>query len=112
MHAQGFYHGDLNMKNVLIDLANPDNIYVIDWDKSQAYKEISTTKRSSNILRFCRSMEKLRRRGLPISRSDQLFFLKSYWGEEKHVQKRLRKDFMRMKLSASMRKLRWRLEGM
>jgi 3-deoxy-D-manno-octulosonic acid kinase len=112
MHDKGFYHGDLNLKNVLIDMDNTDSIYIIDWDKSTSQTKLSRSARRSNVLRFCRSMEKLRQFGLPLNKSDQLFFLKSYWSEEKTGKKTVRKDFVRMKLSLGMRKPRWKLEEM
>jgi 3-deoxy-D-manno-octulosonic acid kinase len=112
MHDAGFYHGDLNLKNVLIDGQSPDRIYIIDWDKSRAGKPPSLSQRRKNVLRFCRSMEKLRLQGLPVTERDQLFFLRAYWGrKDKGLMKRLRKDFIRMKFSLSARKLRWKIEN-
>jgi len=109
MHDQGFYHGDLNLKNILID-AEQQTIYIIDWDKSPSQENISSAQRSSNMVRCCRSMEKLREQGLPLTERDQLFFLESYWGKDTGIKKRLRKDFMRMRLFLRLRKLRWSME--
>jgi hypothetical protein len=61
-------------------------------------------------MRFCRSMEKLRRFGLPLTRSDQLFFLMQYWADEQGMKKILRKDFVRMRISLGVRKPRWKIE--
>lgn len=109
MHDRGFYHGDLNLKNILID-AEQQTIYIIDWDKSRAQENISAALRSSNMVRCCRSMEKLREQGLALTERDQLFFLESYWGKDAGIKKRLRKDFMRMRLFLRLRKLRWTIE--
>jgi hypothetical protein len=62
------------------------------------------------VLRFCRSMAKLKEKGLPFTERDKLSFLRPYWGDDKSMQNRLRRDFMRMKLSLGLRKLRWKIE--
>lgn len=110
MHDKGFYHGDLNLKNVLVDIENPANIYIIDWDKSWSKTQLPKSARRTNVLRFCRSMEKLRRFGLSLTRSDQLFFLTQYWADEQGMKKILRKDFVRMRISLGVRKPRWKIE--
>ena len=110
MHDQGFYHGDLNLKNILIDAEHRNTVYIIDWDKSQEQENISPAQRSSNMVRCCRSMVKLRRQGLALTERDQLYFLRSYWGTDAGIRKRLRKDFMRMRLFLRLRKLRWAIE--
>ena len=110
MHDRGFYHGDLNLKNILIDAEHQNTVYIIDWDKSRAQENISLAQRSSNMVRCCRSMIKLSRQGLALTERDQLFFLASYWGEDKNIKKRLRRDFARMRLFLRLRKLRWAIE--
>lgn len=107
MHDKGFYHGDLNLKNFLIDVADNKKVYIIDWDKSRLKTALKLSDRRKNILRFCRSMEKLRLQGLPITKRDQLFFLAAYWQTDQHAKKRLRKDYIHLKLTLSMRRWRW-----
>ena len=109
MHDRGLYHGDLNLKNILID-AQQQTIYIIDWDKSRAQENLSPSRRSSNMVRCCRSMTKLSRQGLELTERDQLYFLRAYWGTDAGIRKRLRKDFMRMRLFLGLRKLRWGME--
>lgn len=109
MHDRGFFHGDLNLKNILIDTHHQDRVYILDWDKSRHKKHLNHTERSRNVLRFCRSMIKLREQGIAVTERDQLFFLRAYWGDNKQLMKRLRKDYMRMKLSVSARKIRWKI---
>jgi len=110
MHDRGFYHGDLNLKNILLKAHHEDTVYILDWDKSWYKEKLSQTERSRNVLRFCRSMTKLKEKGLPFTERDQLFFLRAYWGDDKSMMKRLRRDFMRMKLSLGLRKMRWKIE--
>ncbi len=110
MHDRGFYHGDLNLKNILLEAHHEDTVYILDWDKSWYKEKLSQAERSRNVLRFCRSMTKLKEKGLPFTERDQLFFLRAYWGDDKSMMKRLRRDFMRMKLSLGLRKMRWKIE--
>jgi tRNA A-37 threonylcarbamoyl transferase component Bud32 len=110
MHDRGFYHGDLNLKNILLATHPEDTVYILDWDKSWYKEKLSQAERSRNVLRFCRSMAKLKEKGLPFTERDQLFFLRAYWGDDKSMKKRLRRDFVRMKVSLGLRKLRWKME--
>lgn len=110
MHDRGLYHGDLSLKNILIDAEHRNTVYIIDWDKSRVQENISPAQRSSNMVRCCRSMVKLSRQGLALTERDQLFFLACYWGEDKNIKKRLRSDFARMQRFLWLRKLRWAIE--
>lgn len=104
MHAKGFYHGDLNLKNILIDTSDHHKVYIIDWDKSFYKGRLSPAERSANVRRFCRSMAKLAGCGVPASESDQLRFLKTYWQDEDNA----RKDFRLLKLSLAIRRPLWK----
>ncbi len=112
MHDRGFLHGDLNLKNILIDTHHEDRVYIVDWDKSRHKKRLSRTERRKNVLRFCRSMMKLREQGLALTERDQLYFLRAYWGDNKQLQQRLRRDYMRIQLSGSVRKIRWKIANL
>jgi tRNA A-37 threonylcarbamoyl transferase component Bud32 len=105
MHEKGFYHGDLNMKNIIVDTVNPHNIYIIDWDKSRYKERLKQSERGANVLRFCRSMAKLSRSRLPLTEDDQLFFLEAYWDDKI----RARRDFQRLRMSLSVRSIIWRI---
>lgn len=105
MHDKGFYHGDLNMKNIIVDTVNPHNIYIIDWDKSRYKGKLRQSEKRANVLRFCRSMAKLSRSGLPLTYNDQLFFLEAYWDDKS----RARRDFQRLRMSLSVRSIIWRI---
>jgi tRNA A-37 threonylcarbamoyl transferase component Bud32 len=110
MHDRGFYHGDLNLKNILLATHHENTVYILDWDKSWYKEKLSQAERSRNVLRFCRSMAKLKEKGLPFTERDQLFFLRAYWGDDKSMKNRLRRGFVRMKLSLGVRKMRWKIE--
>lgn len=107
MHDKGFFHGDLNMKNILADTASPHNLYIIDWDKSRHAERLKLSERRANILRFCRSMAKLARKGVPLTERDQAFFLSVYWHSMKHI----RRDLLRLRMSVAVRSFLWKLSG-
>jgi tRNA A-37 threonylcarbamoyl transferase component Bud32 len=109
MHDKGFYHGDLNLKNILIDKINPQNVYIIDWDKSRLKPNLNMSDRKANMLRFCRSMAKFKEYGFPITERDQLFFLKNYWQGNKKIQSEIRKLLLRLRFSMAIRSPVWKL---
>lgn len=105
MHNKGFLHADLNMKNILINSLIPENIFIIDWDKSVFKNSLSESEKSSNIIRFCRSMEKLQQQGIPVTEKDQELFLVSYWKNPKKASV----DLEKLKQTVLKRKLIWKV---
>jgi hypothetical protein len=81
MHEAGIYHGDLNLKNIILQTTDPLNIkgYLIDFDKSFARSYLRENLRIRNLLRLNRSAEKFKNQGLPIRRTDALRFLLAYF---------------------------------
>lgn len=86
MHRKGIYHGDLNLKNILVRLEeNRISSYVIDFDKARLFSsEIPPEKARKNLNRLLRSACKLDPDRQFLSRKDWDRFLKLYWefGEE------------------------------
>jgi hypothetical protein len=80
MHDAGIWHADLNLKNLLLEGGDAEAMrcYVIDFDKSKVYGSLSERKRINNLLRLNRSAEKFKAKGLPITRTDVLRFLRAY----------------------------------
>lgn len=89
MHDAGIYHGDLHLKNILVQ--SKDNkefsVFIIDLDKSRQFEKIGFNKRMKNIMRLDRSLEKfiMNNRDVyhggypfPIDKSDKARFLKEY----------------------------------
>jgi serine/threonine protein kinase len=105
MHNKGFLHADLNMKNILINSLTPENIFIIDWDKSVFKNSLSESEKSSNIIRFCRSMEKLKQKEVPVTEKDQKLFLTSYWKNPKKASV----DLEKLKQTVLRRKLIWKI---
>lgn len=105
MHDKGFLHADLNMKNILVDATDPDNIYIIDWDKSVLKNRLSRVERSTNLIRFCRSMAKLAQKDLPIAAKDPELFLSAYWKDSERVST----DLKKLEKSVFRRKTAWKV---
>jgi len=104
MHENGLYHGDLNIKNILVEAEHPDKLYVIDWDKSFFKNRLSRAARSSNVRRFCRSMAKHAAQGLPLNERDRLCFLLAYW----QSRTKARRDLLRLRLALALRPWSWK----
>jgi 3-deoxy-D-manno-octulosonic acid kinase len=80
MHDGGLKHGDLNLKNILVSSTEPGRIYIIDWDKSTcASGPLTPDARQENVVRLCRSAEKLRMLGIPVPDGFSDTFLEYYW---------------------------------
>ena len=80
MHDAGIVHGDLHLKNIILQLNESPEIksYIIDFDKSKATATSGDHKRYQNLMRLNRSVERYRRQGFPITRTDVLRFLLAY----------------------------------
>ncbi len=87
MHDQGVYHGDLNLKNLLVQTANPNRpqVYVIDLDGSRIAERLSTKRKMRNIFRLNRSVEKWKAQGLRIRYGDRARFFRAYAQGDKTV---------------------------
>ncbi|MBM4341171.1 MAG: hypothetical protein FJ110_16700 [Deltaproteobacteria bacterium] len=87
-HQAGFYHNDLQLKNLLVV---EDRVLIIDFDRSYRKPKLSRRERIRNLLRLNRSVEKSKRSGLPITRTDRLRFMKAYAGEDLKILKKIQK---------------------
>ncbi|HPD60890.1 MAG TPA: lipopolysaccharide kinase InaA family protein [Thermodesulfobacteriota bacterium] len=81
MHDAGIFHGDLNLKNIILQPTDSQNIkgYLIDFDKSFVRSHLSEILRTRNLLRLNRSAEKFKNQGLPITRTDTLRLILAYF---------------------------------
>ena len=87
-HQAGFFHRDLQLKNILV--AN-DQLLLIDFDRSYRKDLLSTKERMRNLLRLNRSAEKWRRRGLPITRTDRWRFFLAYAGDDVRIREAMKR---------------------
>ena len=87
-HEFGFFHGDLQLKNILIA---GEKLLLIDFDRSYRKPPLSMRERMKNLLRLNRSVEKWRRLGLPITRADRWRFFLSYAGDNAKIREAMQK---------------------
>jgi len=111
MHDLGVYHGDLQLKNLLV---RGEEVFVIDLDKSKQRIPLPMSMRFKNLLRLMRSVEKAEAKGLiGLSLKEKVAFWLGYKKGKGHIYKReLRK---RLKLHPFRRliwRLGWFLEGL
>jgi Lipopolysaccharide kinase (Kdo/WaaP) family len=107
-HQSGFFHRDLQLKNILV---SGDRILIIDFDRSYRKRILSTGKRMKNLLRLNRSVEKWRRMGLPITRTDRWRFFIAYAGKDKEIREAMRKVLRTYRLRYFFYRISWALEG-
>ncbi|MGH7847589.1 MAG: lipopolysaccharide kinase InaA family protein [Candidatus Binatia bacterium] len=80
MHRQGFYHRDLNLKNVLVrSESGALRVYIIDFDKARFFcHAISDGKAESNLDRLYRSIRKLDPDQRRVSKEEWDWFRRFY----------------------------------
>jgi tRNA A-37 threonylcarbamoyl transferase component Bud32 len=107
MHDAGIFHGDLNLKNIILQTTDPQNIkgYLIDFDKSFLRSHLKENLRTRNLLRLNRSAEKIKNQGLPITRTDTLRFLLAYFQNPQDFKARLKN--LNQQYQRHMRLHRW-----
>ncbi len=106
-HQAGFFHGDLQLKNILVA---EDKLLLIDFDRSYRKSTLSARERIKNLLRLNRSVEKWRRLGLPITRTDRWRFFLAYAGNDKEIKETMAKTLRSYSLRLLFYRLGWTLE--
>ncbi len=106
-HQAGFYHNDLQLKNLLVD---EDQVLLIDFDRSYRKKRLSIKERVNNLLRLNRSAEKWKRYNLPLTRTDRWRFFLAYAGDDSNIRKAIRKAFRTYPLRLFLYQCGWFLE--
>lgn len=123
MHNVGIYHGDLHLKNILLQEGVEDDfyVYIIDLDKSKLRSRINITTRMKNLYRLDRSVEKMAMfykknvypfgNSFPISKTDRVRFLREYMRDNTDYKEDWRKLIKNSELSYRLHKLRWNVFG-
>lgn len=106
-HQKGFYHRDLQLKNLLVA---GDQVLVIDFDRSYRKKLLSVRERVKNLLRLNRSVEKWKRLGLTITRTDRWRFFLAYAGGDQEIRKAIRKALRTFTIGLLFHRISWILE--
>lgn len=107
VHDLGVLHGDLHLKNFLVE---DGEVLIIDFDRATRHPSLNPAMRMENLKRLDRSAEKLRRRGLPLSDADKLTFWRTYARGRRNLEEALRGHLKRYRLRVLLWRLGWTLE--
>lgn len=107
-HDAGFFHGDLQLKNILI--VNEEELLLIDLDRSYRKPGLSMRGRMKNLLRLQRSMEKWRGAGLRLSRTDPWRIFSAYAQGDPAITRALRNLIRHDRLRLLRYRLSWALD--
>jgi 3-deoxy-D-manno-octulosonic acid kinase len=108
-HQAGFFHGDLQLKNILV---RGDRLLLLDFDQSYRKQVLSDKERLKNLLRINRSAEKWKRLGLPITWTDRLRFFRAYAGDDVKIRGAMRRSFRTYSMLSSFHRFVWFLDRM
>lgn len=106
-HEAGFFHGDLQLKNILVA---GDQLLLIDFDRSYRKKVLFMRERIKNLLRLNRSVEKWRRLRLSITRTDRWRFFLAYAGDDIEVQEAMKKKLQTYSIRYLFYRCSWAIE--
>jgi len=106
-HQAGFFHGDLQLKNILIA---GDQLLLIDFDRSYRKPTLSIQERMNNLLRLNRSVEKWKRLELPITRTDRWRFFLAYTGGDKKIRGAMKRALRTYWLRFLFYRFGWKLQ--
>jgi tRNA A-37 threonylcarbamoyl transferase component Bud32 len=106
-HQAGFFHGDLQLKNILIA---GDQVLLIDFDRSYRRSNLSIQEKMRNLLRLNRSAEKWIQQGLPLTRTDRWRLFLGYAGDDKTIQEVTKKTLQTYSLRFLFYRFGWALE--
>jgi len=106
-HQAGFFHGDLQLKNILVA---GDQLLLIDFDRSYRKSILSGKEKIKNLLRLNRSAEKWRCLGLSITRTDRWRFFLAYAGNDKKIMGAMEKTLRTYSIRFLFYRLGWALE--
>jgi 3-deoxy-D-manno-octulosonic acid kinase len=106
-HQAGFFHGDLQLKNILIA---GDQALLIDFDRSYRRSNLSIQEKIRNLLRLNRSAEKRIQQGLPLTRTDRWRLFLAYAGDDKTIQEAMKKTLQTYSLRFLFYRLGWAIE--
>jgi len=108
VHDLGVFHRDLHLRNFLVD---GGEVYLIDFDRALEGDPSNLRLRMKNLSRLLRSVEKFRRRGLPITLSDELAFWRAYSRGDGDLERALRDYLRRQRLRMTLWRVGWWVEG-
>jgi 3-deoxy-D-manno-octulosonic acid kinase len=106
-HEAGFFHRDLQLKNILV---SGDQLFLIDFDRSYQKEALTFDEKKENLLRLNRSVEKWKRFGLSITRTDRLRFFRAYAEKDEELRKTMAKALRTYSLRHLFYRWSWAIE--
>jgi 3-deoxy-D-manno-octulosonic acid kinase len=106
-HQAGFFHGDLQLKNILVA---GDRTLLIDFDRSCRKKLLLNKEKMRNLLRLNRSVEKWKRHGLRITWTDRLRFFRAYADDDVEIWEAIQRAFRTYPLRLFLYRLGWSVD--
>ncbi|MHC4599279.1 MAG: lipopolysaccharide kinase InaA family protein [Planctomycetota bacterium] len=111
MHDLGFYHADLNLKNILV-AEEGARAAILDWDlASRRPAPLERELRIRNLRRLDRSVRKIASGGTPIPVRERLRFLKHYFAPG-GVDPPTKGELRRWALASKMHAFAWLVEAL
>jgi len=106
-HKAGFLHGDLQLKNILV---SGDRALLIDFDRSSRKKLLSAEEKMRNLLRLNRSVEKWKRHGLRITRTDRWRFFRAYADDDVEIRGMIQRALRTYPLRLFLHRAGWAIQ--
>jgi 3-deoxy-D-manno-octulosonic acid kinase len=106
-HQSGFFHGDLQLKNILVA---EDEVFLIDFDRAYRKPSLTLRERKRNLCRLNRSVEKWKRLGLPVTRTDRWRFFLAYAGGDEEIRQAMKRAMRSNGLCLLLHRMGWTIE--
>jgi 3-deoxy-D-manno-octulosonic acid kinase len=106
-HDAGFFHADLQLKNLMVV---DGQVNLIDFDRSYRKQSLSQKERMDNLLRLNRSADKWKRKGLPVTRTDRWRFFLAYEGKDEETRKAIRKALRHYSMRLFFHRIFWTIK--
>jgi tRNA A-37 threonylcarbamoyl transferase component Bud32 len=110
MHASGFLHADLNVSNLVLGHgAAGEVMHIVDLDRGRFLKTPTPRMLCRNLARLVRSYEKWIADTLPLTRREEIVFLRRYAGRDRGKVRALAQCLARSRSRLRLRRWLWRL---
>lgn len=113
MHDVGIYHGDLHIRNILVQIHPIEDIRfcIIDFDKSRIVNKMIMGQRIRDLMRLFRSLVKRPSLAKKITHSDIERFLLVYFRDDRSARRSAEKMLRRYFWVVNLHSFWWRIFG-
>ncbi len=110
LHRAGIFHGDLQVKNILVRprLLPPETV-ILDFDRGKLIPGGEKELFRNNLLRLYRSFVKMRLSLPAVSRYDPIRFLRAYAPEDRDFRRRVIRQCIRRERGDLLHRMKWKL---